>query len=458
MQENKMGTMPVGRLLVSLSGPAVLSMLVQALYNVVDSIFVSHSENGERALEALTLVFPIQMLMVAIGVGTGIGINSLVSRSLGARDYDKANSAASNGLVLSFFGWLFFAITGLIFSRMYINAFASNDIVVEYGTSYMTIITTCCLFMMVGMTSEKIVQSTGNTVFPMISIISGAVVNTILDPIMIFGYFGCPKMGITGAAIATIIGQAVNMALIVFMLLKKVKFVKISLRGKPDLKIIKEIYQVGAPAILMQALASVMLTFLNGILAGIDAKGTAVAVMGVYNRLQSFVFMPTFGINQGGMPIMGYNYGARNKNRLMGTYKMALIFAITIMGMGLLIFQLFPGKLLTLFDASEDMLRIGIPALRTVSLCFLPAAFGIITSGLFQATGHGMLSLFASLIRQFVGIVPLAFLLSHLGGVNMVWWSFALAEILGVTYCALMVRFLYNNKIKYLEDTVLASK
>lgn len=452
-KRNKMETMPIGRLILTMSGPPVLSMLIQALYNVVDSIFVSRIAEGERALEALTIIFPVQLLMISIGVGTAIGINSLISRSLGAKLQEKADMTAGNGLRLSIFGWIFFAVMGFLFSGKFMEIFASNKTVVDYGTSYLTIVTVGCLFMMVGLTSEKIVQATGNMIYPMISVISGAVVNTVLDPILIFGLLGAPEMGIAGAAVATVIGQMFNAVIIFTLLMKKTDFVHVDLKHKFEPTVVKEIYKVGAPAIVMQATGSLMMFGLNAILAGIS--GTVVAVLGVYNRLQSFVFMPVIGINQGTMPIIGFNYGARNRERLMSAFKKAFILAFTVMVLGFLTLQIFPHFLLSLFNATEEMYDIGIPALRTISFCLLPASFGIVSSGFFQATGHGTISLISSLIRQLVGTLPLAFIFSRIGGADMTWWAFAAAELLGAAYSAFMLKFLYENKISHLEDTVL---
>ena len=441
-----MGTMPVTRLLFSMSWPAVISMTIQALYNVIDSIFVA--QLGEYALTAITLIFPVQFLMMSVGVGTSVGINSLISRRLGGRRFDEANKAASNGFKLAFVNWLIFAVPGLIFARLFMRIFIDDSQIVAAGTSYLRIVTSLCIFVMITVTVEKMIQATGNMRLPMIASIAGAVVNIILDPILIFGLLGAPALGTTGAAIATVIGQASSATINMIVLFKGKHEVKVDLREKFDRVILKDIYSVGLPAIAMQAIGSVLQFCMNIILAGFSP--TAVAVMGVYGRLQSFVFMPAIGINQGSMPVFGYNYGAGDRFRLMKAYKVALIMAFTVMGVGLLIFQLFPHQLLSIFNASEEMYRLGSIALRAISWCFLPAAFGIISGGVFQASGHGVISLFASLIRQFVGVLPLAILLGKLGGVTMVWWSFPLAEIIGTLYIGLMMKRLYEKEIKHL--------
>lgn len=448
---DKMGEMSVGRLIFSMSWPAVLSMLIQAFYNVVDSFFVSRL--GEEALAALTYVNPIQFLMIAVGVGTGVGVNSLISRRLGAGRFDEANLAACHGYRLSFFNWAGFAILGIFFAKPIMNAMSDTPFIVESGVIYMQIITIGSIFVMIQISSEKILQATGNMMLPMICSIVGAITNIILDPLMIFGLGPFPEMGVAGAAIATVIGQMFSMILGQYLLFAKKHSVKVRVRGwKVDKQIIKDIYAVGAPSILMQSIGSVMQVGMNLILG--SRTETAVAVMGVYGRLQSFIFMPVFGLNQGVLPIMGYNYGARNRKRLMEAYKKGFLTAFTIMSIGLVFFQLFPSQLLSAFNAqgSQSMYDIGIPALRAISICFIPASFGIMTSSIFQATGHGFISLWSSLIRQLIGILPLAWILARIGGLTLVWYSFPLAEILGTTFLIIMLRYVYNKEIKYLDE------
>lgn len=448
---NKMGEMPVGRLILNMSWPAILSMLIQAFYNVVDSFFVSRL--GEEALAALTYVNPIQFLIISFGVGTGVGINSLISRRLGAGRLEEADLAACHGYRLSFFNWIFFSIIGLFFAKPIMDLMSDNPYIIESGVIYMQIITIGCVFVMVQITSEKILQATGNMTLPMICSIVGAVTNIIFDPILIFGYGPFPEMGVAGAAIATVFGQFLSMCLGQYLLFAKEHSVKVRFRGwKFDKQIVKDIYAVGAPSILMQSIGSVMQFGMNLILGSLTE--TAVAVMGVYGRLQSFIFMPVFGMNQGVMPIMGYNFGARNRKRLMETYKKGFLIALGIMSVGLVIFQLFPSQLLSIFNAqgSQSMYDIGIPALRAISWCFIPASFGIMTSSIFQATGHGFISLWASLIRQLVGILPLAWILAKIGGIKLVWFSFPLAEILGTAFLIIMLVHIYKNEIKRLDE------
>ena len=438
----RMGYMPVGRLLATMSGPAIFSMLINALYNIIDSIFVA--QIGEDALTAVTIGGPIQFFMVSMGVGTGVGINSLISRRLGAKKFEDANNAANSGLKLAMFNWLIFLVFGIFFAKSFIEIFSNDPSIVKQGVSYLSIVTVFSCFCMLELLLEKIFQATGNMVYPMITMITGALVNTIVDPILIFGLLGAPKLGVTGAAISTVFAQFVSMSVGIYFIKRKNIGLKVNLLDlKIDFKIVKEIYKVGAPSIIMQSLSSVMLFGINIILAAFSS--TAVAVMGIYGRLQMFIFMPVFGINQGALPIMGYNFGAKSKKRLMDTYKLANIGAFTIMGVGLLIMQIFPDLLLKMFNASPEMYEIGIKALRSISWCFLPAGYGIITAGMMQATGYGFSSMWGSIIRQFVGILPLAYIFGKIGGLDLVWWAFPSAEILGLLYY-MMFMYILNKR------------
>lgn len=438
----RMGYMPVGRLLATMSGPAIFSMLINALYNIIDSIFVA--QIGEDALTAVTIGGPIQFFMVSMGVGTGVGINSLISRRLGAKKFEDANNAANSGLKLAIFNWLIFVIFGIFFAKPFIEIFSNDPSIVKQGVSYLSIVTVISCFCMLELLLEKIFQATGNMVYPMITMITGALVNTIVDPILIFGLLGAPKLGVTGAAISTVFAQFVSMSVGIYFIKRKNTGLKVNLLDlKIDFKIVKEIYKVGAPSIIMQSLSSVMLFGINIILAAFSS--TAVAVMGIYGRLQMFIFMPVFGINQGALPIMGYNFGAKSKKRLMDTYKLANIGAFTIMSVGLLIMQIFPDLLLKMFNASPEMYEIGIKALRSISWCFLPAGYGIITAGMMQATGYGFSSMWGSIIRQFVGILPLAYIFGKIGGLDLVWWAFPSAEILGLLYY-MMFMYILNKR------------
>ena len=445
---NKMGVMPIKKLLLNMAWPAILSMTISAMYNVVDSIFVA--QISEDALTAVSVVNPIQMLIIALSVGSGVGINSLIARKLGAKKQAEADQAASTGLRIGILNYLVFLVIGVFFTGVFVSSYADKGTYIyDEAVKYMAIVCIGSLFLNVQVVFEKILQATGNMVGPMICSLTGAVVNVILDPILIFGLLGAPEMGVAGAAIATVIGQFCGMTVGAIITFKGDHLVTLTIRGfKVDWKIVADIYKVGLPSIVMQSIGSAMIIFYNKIL--VDFSTTAVAVLGVYFKIQSFVFMPVFGLNQGAMPIIGYNYGARDKARLMEAYKEALKVALVVMSLGTLLFQLMPTQLLQMFKASDEMLRIGVPALRIISICFIPAAFGIITGTLFQGTGHGVYSLFCSLIRQLIGILPLAYILIRIGGVTLSWASFPLAEILGLAYSAIMLRYLYKKEIETL--------
>lgn len=446
--ENKMGTVPVKKLLLSMAWPAILSMTISALYNIVDSIFVA--KVSEDAFTAVSIVNPIQLLIIALAVGSGVGVNSLIARMLGARKQEMADKAASTSIRIGLFNYLIFLAIGLFFTVPFVGSYAERGTeIFEAAVTYMRIICVGSLFIHMQIQLEKVLQSTGNMVAPMACSLTGAIINIILDPILIFGLLGFPKMGVAGAAIATIFGQFCSLIVGIAFMVKGEHLVHVQLCGfKMDWHIVKEIYKVGFPSIIMQAIGSFMLIFYNMIL--VVYSTTAVAVLGVYFKIQSFVFMPVFGMTQGAMPIMGFNFGARNKSRLMETYKFGLAMALLVMACGFVLFQTVPHLLLGMFEASAEMLEMGIPALRIISLCFIPAAFGIMTSTIFQATGHGMLSLFASLLRQMFGILPLAWILIRIGGVTLSWASFPLAEIIGLVYAACVLIWLYKKEIKNL--------
>ena len=443
---NKMGTAPVGRLLASMAWPAIVSMTINALYNIVDSIFVAML--SKQALTAVSLVMPLQLLMISMAVGSAVGVNSLIARRLGARRYAEADQAAGTSLRIGVLNFVIFAAIGLLLAKPFMAAYTNDPQIYNYGVAYLRIVTTMCIFSMIQVQLEKVLQATGNMIAPMIISLSGALTNLVLDPILIFGLLGAPRLEVAGAALATVIGQAVGMTVALFLFFGKKHDVTIKIKGfKMDWKVVKDIYGVGLPSIIMQSIGSFMLFGYNAILA---SSATAVAVLGVYFKLQSFVFMPVFGLNQGAMPIMGYNYGARNRKRLMETYKHALITAMVIMAMGVVLFQTIPQILLKMFSADAEMLAMGVPALRIISICFIPAAFGIMCSTLFQGTGHGVYSLFASLLRQLVCILPLAYVLYNWLGITWSWASFPLAEIVGTIYSAVMLTYLYKKEIKNL--------
>lgn len=443
VRENKMGVMPVNQLLISMSLPMMISMLVQALYNVVDSIFVSRI--SENALTAVSLAFPIQSLMIAIGAGTGVGINALLSRALGEKDYEKADKAAVNGVFLAVISYLIFLLVGAFAVTPFYLSQTQDAEIIEYGKQYLTIV--CCLSfgMYTQFVFERLLQSTGKTFFTMITQGTGAIINIILDPILIFGLFGMPRMGVSGAAVATVIGQIVAGIIAIIINEKKNTEIKLHFKGfKPDGVIIGHIYMVGIPSIIMQAIGSLMTYGMNRILMVFSS--TAAAVFGVYFKLQSFIFMPVFGLNNGMVPIIAYNFGAAKKDRLVKTIKLSILYAEAIMAVGFLIFQFFPYQLFAMFDASETMLSIGIPALRIISISFLLAGFAIICSSVFQALGNGIYSMLISIARQLVVLLPVAYLLSRLGNVNYVWWAFPTAELVSLTMSVIFL-ILINKKI-----------
>ncbi|MGN0506242.1 MAG: MATE family efflux transporter [Lachnospiraceae bacterium] len=443
--ENKMGVMPVNRLLLSMALPIMASMLVQALYNVVDSIFVA--KISEDALTAVSLAFPIQNLMIAIGTGTGVGINALLSRSLGEKNTEMANKAANNAVVLAVFSFLLCAVFGFFGSRWFFMTQTDDPVLIEYGYEYLSIVMMFSFGLYGQFVCERLLQATGRTVYSMYTQGLGAILNIILDPIFIFGYFGLPAMGIRGAAIATVIGQIVAMLFGVWLNVKKNPEITLRIRQmKPDFHVIGKIYSVGVPSIIMASIGSVMTYGMNIILMGFSS--TAAAVFGVYFKLQSFFFMPVFGLNNGMVPIISYNYGARKKERMMQTFKLSLVYAFALMALGFAVMQLFPEQLFSLFEASADMLAIGVPALRIISTHFLFAGVCIICLTMFQALGNGTLSLIVSVCRQLVVLLPTAYLLSLSGNVNMVWWAFPIAEFASLALSLTFFKRIYNRVIK----------
>lgn len=447
-KENKMGVMPINKLLISMSLPMIISMLVQALYNIVDSMFVS--QLSENALTAVSLAFPAQNLMIAVATGTGVGINALLSKSLGEKNRSVANKTACNGVFLAFFSFLVFAVAGLFFAHTFFTLQTDIPDIVSDGTSYLTI---CCVFsfgVFFQVTFERLLQSTGKTFYTMITQGTGAIINIILDPILIFGLLGFPRMGVAGAAIATVAGQIVAALLALYFNLTKNEELHFSRETfRLEGHIIKRIYAVGVPSIIMASIGSVMTFGMNKILIGFTS--TATAVFGVYFKLQSFIFMPIFGLNNGMVPIIAYNYGARKKERIMKTLRLSITYAVSMMVIGLLIFWLFPVQLLSIFNASDTLIQIGVPALRTISLSFIFAGFCICTLSLCQALGHGLLSLFVSVVRQLVILLPCAFILSRLGGLEATWWAFPIAEIASVALSALFLRHIYHKEIAPLD-------
>ena len=448
-RENKMGYMPINKLLLSMAVPMMISMLVQAMYNVVDSVFVSYV--GEDALTAVSLAFPIQNLMISIAVGTSVGVNALLSKSLGEKRQDAANRAADNGLFLALLGTVAFMLFGAFCSGPFFASQTKDPQILRYGTEYLSVVCVFCFGMFFQVMLDKILISTGKTMLTMFTQGLGAIFNIIFDPLFIFGIGPFPKMGVTGAAVATVLGQIAAMALSLFFNLKKNPEVQLTLRGfRPHLPTIQRIYAVGVPSILMSSIGSVMTLAINNILMVFSS--TATAVFGVYFKLQSFVFMPVFGLNNGMVPIISYNYGARNKARVNATFRYAVIYATAIMLVGLAIFQLLPNQLLNIFNASDEMLRIGDVALRVISPSFLFAGAAIVASSMFQALGNGVFSLIVSVGRQLVVLVPVAYLLSLAGRLELVWWAFPIAEIASVLLSLLFLRRIFRTVIDPMEE------
>lgn len=429
LRENKMGTMPENRLLLSMAVPMMISMLVQALYNIVDSIFVSRI--CEDALTAVSMAFPLQNIIISIAVGFGVGINALLSRALGQKNAERVNQVAVNGLLLALLSYLLVLVAGLVGIRAYMRAQTDIESIVEYGITYLNICVLCSFGVFCEITFERFLQATGRTIYSMVTQLVGAITNIILDPILIFGLLGFPKMGIAGAAWATVIGQCLGA--VVAVILNHCKNPEIHLRLRhirPNGRLMGEITAISIPSIIMSCISSLTCFVMNMIL--IAYSSTAVAVFGVYFKLQSFVFMPIFGLNNGMVPIISYNYGARRPERVKKTIRLAVCYAEGIMVLGFCIFEFFPGQVLGLFSASQAMLTIGIPAMRIICLHFLLAGTSIVLSSVFQALGNGLFSLIVSVCRQLFVLLPAAWLLAQTGNVNNVWWAFLIAEIVSV--------------------------
>ena len=450
VQENKMGVMPIKRLVLSMSLPMMISMLVQALYNVVDSYFVA--KVSENALAAVGMAFPYQNLMIAVSVGTGVGVNALLSRSLGAKDYETANRTAENGVLLAILSTIVFSIIGVVFARPFFLAQNNDPDIVAQGVAYLSICAGLSFGLFLEVMFDRLLQATGRTFYTMITQGVGAVINIIMDPILIFGVGPFPEMGVAGAAAATVMGQIVAGILALYFNVTHNPEIQPRLKGfRPSASIIGRIYSVGIPTIVLNSISSVM-TFGMNLILGAISTSTAVAVFNVYFKLQSFVFMPVFGLNNGMVPIVSYNFGARKRKRLTDTVRFSAILAVGIMLVGLVVIQIFAAPILSIFEASAEMLRIGVPALRIISLCFVFAGFNIICSSTFQALGNGVLSMIMSIVRQLVVLLPAAYLLSLTGEVTMVWWSFPIAELASLTLCLIFLRRIFREVIAPLGE------
>lgn len=436
--------MPVNKLLISMAAPMMLSMLIQALYNIVDSIYVARIE--EYALTAVSLAFPLQNLMISVGVGIGVGINAWLSKHLGEKQFEQANRVAMNGLFLEVVSYLIFLVIGLTVIEPFLLSQTDIPEIIEYGKTYLRICLCCSFGLFTQLACERLLMATGRTVFSMVTQTTGAIVNIVLDPILIFGYFGLPAMGMAGAAWATVIGQIAGAVMALLLNLFKNPDIKLKIRGfKPQFEVIRRILSVGIPSIIMASVGSVMTFLMNKILMGFSS--TATTVFGVYFKLQSFAFMPVFGLNNGMVPILAYNYGAKRKDRMMEVIKRAMLYAVCIMVVCMAVFQLIPDQLLLLFDASENMLAMGVPALRLISLSYIFAGICVVSGSVFQALGNGVYSMFVSVARQLLILIPVAWLLSLTGRLELVWLAFPIAELASIGTSAFFLRRIYQRVI-----------
>ena len=451
--ENKMGVMPVNKLLISMSLPMVASMLVQALYNIVDSIFVA--QIGENALTAVSMAFPMQTLLFATAMGIGVGLNALLSRALGQKDQKLADKSAVNALFLTAIAYLIFLVIGIFLIRPFYEIQTSDPEIIEHGVAYLQTAIVLSFGVYGQIMFERMLISTGRTKLSMTTQMIGAVINLIFDPIMIFGLFGFPAMGVRGAALATVLGQVAAATVAVIFNVKLNHEININVKGfRPDRRVIRQILSVGIPSMIMQAIGSVMVFGFNKIL--IYFSSTAVAVFGVYFKLNSMIFMPIFGLNNGMVPIVAYNYGAQNRKRMLKTIKYSIIYATAIMIIGLIVIELFPEKLLGFFNASDEMLAIGVPALRIICLHFILAGPAIILSSVFQALAHGVYSMVISLIRQLIVLLPAAIILAVIAyptrDVSLIWWSFVIAEVASLSTALIYYKRIYKNIISKIPE------
>lgn len=452
VKENKMGVLPVGKLVFSMSLPMMVSMLVQALYNIVDSLFVS--QINQNAFTGVSLAFPLQNLMIAVGVGTGVGVNANLARALGEKKFEKANKFARHGIFLAVCSYLAFLAVTLCFTKVYFRAQTDVAATIRYGEQYLYIAGGLSVGSFMQIMNERLLQSTGKTVLSMFTQGLGAVINIVLDPILIFGIGPFPKMGVAGAAVATVVGQICGALFGIYLNVTRNHEININMRGfHPEEKFVKSIYAIGVPSIIMASVTSVMTFLLNLILAGFGAlKDTLQSVLGAYFKLQSFIFMPVFGLNNGTVPIISYNYGAGKRTRLVKTIKISALFATSIMLLGLLLMQVFPAQMLELFKANDEMLRWGVPALRIISVSFIFAGVAIVFSSAFQSLGHPINSMIISIARQLIVLVPAAFLLAKTGNPDMVWWSFPIAEIMSLSASIFFMIKIHREVIRHIPD------
>ena len=460
VKENKMGVLPVGKLVFSMSLPMMVSMLVQALYNIVDSLFVS--QINQNAFTGVSLAFPLQNLMIAVGVGTGVGVNANLARALGEKKFEKANKFARHGIFLAVCSYLAFLAVTLCFTKVYFRAqtdvaatiFGASDATLPYALAYSRIYILGSVFVLLVMGMNPFITAQGFAKISMLTTVIGAVINIVLDPILIFGIGPFPKMGVAGAAVATVVGQICGALFGIYLNVTRNHEININMRGfRPEEKFVKSIYAIGVPSIIMASVTSVMTFLLNLILAGFGAlKDTLQSVLGAYFKLQSFIFMPVFGLNNGTVPIISYNYGAGKRTRLVKTIKISALFATSIMLLGLLLMQVFPAQMLEIFKANDEMLRWGVPALRIISVSFIFAGVAIVFSSAFQSLGHPINSMIISIARQLIVLVPAAFLLAKTGNPDMVWWSFPIAEIMSLSASIFFMIKIHREVIRHIPD------
>ncbi|MDY2987778.1 MAG: MATE family efflux transporter [Peptoniphilus sp.] len=449
MNSQKIANQPVPELVLKISIPIMISMLIQALYNIVDSKFVSMID--EKAFTAVSIAFPIQNLMISLAIGAAVGSNSLLSRSLGEKNKELTSKVALNSLFLCVVHSIIFLIFGLALSRQYFESQTTDLTIIKYGVDYITVITGVSIFVFIQIMTERLLQATGKTLFTMLSQGIGAIINIILDPILIFGLFSFPAMGVKGAAIATVTGQGVGATIAILSNHFYNREVEFNF-SKPDFETIKKIYDVGLPSFALMSITSVAVYFLNKILN--QFSDSAVAILGAYFKLQSFIFMPLFGLTNGMVSTLAYNYGAANKERCMEIIRFCMKVGIIICTIGFLIFQIFPAQLISFFNPSQEMYEQGIPALRIVSTCFILAAYNIVAGSTFQALGNGMISFCSSLVRQIVALVPAAYFLSLLGRIEYVWSSYLIAEIINFIYSRYFIKNYTYKKINERAITI----
>ncbi len=445
-RENKMGVMSVKKLVITMSLPMMVSMLVQALYNVVDSIFVS--QVCEDALTAVSLAFPAQNLMIGVATGTGVGVNALLSRSLGEKNFEKANKIAAQGVLLAMLSAVLFALFGIFGTKIFFAAqVEKGSTIYNYGTDYLSVVCIASVGLFGQVIMERLMQATGKTTLSMVTQLAGAITNIILDPLFILGIGPFPRMEAEGAAIATVIGQTVAFAVGIILNEKANREINLRFSNlRPDFKIIGDIYKIGIPSVLMVGIGSLMTFLLNKILLSFTT--TAAAVFGVYFKLQSFIFMPIFGLNNGVIPIIAYNYGAKRKERITECLRFSCTIAVAIMAVGMLLMWLIPEQMLRLFDAKDEMMEIGVPALRTISTSFILAGVCINLGSAFQALGKSYFSMITSFCRQIVVLLPAAYLLSKTGVLNNVWLAFPIAEVMSLTVTLICFSYVYKKIIK----------